>query len=176
MEGGARPVLPASAGLRAGEKVLVVVDEGTRSVGEAFLSVAKGLGTDPALLEVRARATDGEEPPELVGTAMAAADLVLLATTRSMTHTHARRSANRAGARVVSMPGIEEGMLRQGGLASDWGKIHEVVRPTARRVRGAPEVHLPPAAGTDLSFSMEGRDWISEDKGLCTRKGTVTPL
>src|SRR5256884_9908854 len=175
MEEGARLVLTSSAGLRAGEKVLVVVDEGTRSVGEAFLTAAKGLGTDPVLLEIRARATDGEEPPEPVGSAMAAADLVLLATTRSMTHTHARRSANRAGARVISMPGIEEGMLRQGGLATDWAKIHEALRRTARRVRGAHEVHLTSAAGTDLSFSLEGRDWISEDTGLCTRKGTVTP-
>src|SRR5205823_5901783 len=118
----------------------------------------------------------GEEPPEPVGTAMAAADLVLLATTYSLTHTHARRSANRAGARVISMPGIEEGMLRQGGLATDWAKIHEVVRRTARRLRGAREVHLTSAAGTDLSFSLEGRDWISGDTGLCTRKGTVTTL
>ncbi|TLZ98957.1 MAG: aminopeptidase [Methanobacteriota archaeon] len=176
MEEGARLVLTTSAGLRAGEKVLVVIDEGTRSVGEAFLAAAKGLGTDPALLEIRARTTDGEEPPEPVGTAMAAADLVLLATTYSLTHTHARRSANRAGARVISMPGIEEGMLRQGGLATDWAKIHEVVRRTARRLRGAREVHLTSAAGTDLSFSLEGRDWISEDTGLCTRKGTVTTL
>src|SRR5206468_1172445 len=79
-------------------------------------------------------------------------------------------------ARVISMPGIEEGMLRQGGLATDWAKIHEVVRRTARRLRGAREVHLTSAAGTDLSFSLEGRDWISEDTGLCTRKGTVTTL
>src|SRR3989440_752590 len=176
MEEGARLVLTTSAGLRAGEKVLVVVDEGTRSVGEAFLAAAKGLGTDPALLEIRARSTDGEDPPEPVGTAMAAADLVLLATTYSMTHTHARRSANRAGARVISMPGIEEGMLRQGGVATDWAEIHEVVRRTARRVRGAREVHLTSAAGADLSFSLEGRDWISEDTGLCTRKGAVTTL
>src|SRR5467141_3191917 len=161
MEEGARLVLTTSAGLRAGEKVLVVVDEGTRAVGEAFLSAAKGLGADPVLLEIRARTADGEEPPEPVGTAMAAADLVLLATTRSLTHTHARRSANRAGARVISMPGVEEGMLRHGGLATDWAKIHEVVRR---------------AAGTDLSFSLAGRDWTSEDTGLCTRKGTVTTL
>src|SRR5213078_1034384 len=50
------------------------------------------------------------------------------------------------------------------------------VRRTARRLRGAREVHLTSAAGTDLSFSLEGRDWISEDTGLCTRKGTVTTL
>jgi len=176
MEEGARLVLTTSAGLRPGEKVLVVVDETTRTVGEAFLSAAKSLGADPVLLEIRLRTADGEEPPEPAGTAMAASDLVLLATGRSLTHTHARRAATRAGARVISMPGITEDLLREGGLAADWGKIHEAVRRTARRLRGARGVHLTSAAGTDLTFSVAGRDWVSEDTGLCLRKGAFTTL
>jgi len=176
MEEGARLVLTTSAGLRPGEKVLVVVDETTRTVGEAFLAAAKSLGTDPVLIEIRPRTADGEEPPEPAGTAMAASDLVLLATGRSLTHTHARRSATRAGARVISMPGVTEDPLRGGGLAADWGKIHESVRRTARRLRGARDVHLTSAAGTDLTFSVAGRDWVSEDTGLCSRKGAFTTL
>lgn len=176
MEEGARLVLTTSAGLRAGEKVLVVADEGTRSVGDAFLAAAKGLGADPVMVLIRPRAADAEEPPEPVGTAMAASDVILLVTGRSLTHTHARRSANRAGARVISMPGVTEDMLRDGGLATDWSKIHEVVRKTARRLRGAHDVRLTSAAGTDLTFSVEGRDWITEDTGLCSRKGAFTTL
>jgi leucyl aminopeptidase (aminopeptidase T) len=176
MEEGARLVLSTSAALRPGEKVLVVVDEGTRPVGEAFLAAARELQTDPVLLEFRARAADGDEPPETVGTAMAASDVVLLATTRSLTHTHARRSATRGGARIISMPGITGDMLRAGGLATDWAKIHEIVRQTARRLRGARDVRLTSAAGTDLTFSVAGREWISEDTGLCTRKGAFTTL
>ena len=176
MEEGARLVLSTSAALRTGEKVLVVVDEGTRPVGEAFLAAAKELRADPVLIEIRARAADGDDPPEPVGAAMAASDLVLLATTRSLTHTHARRSATRAGARIVSMPGITGDMLRAGGLATDWTKIHEIVRRIARRLRGARDVHLTSAAGTDLSFSVAGREWISEDTGLCTKKGGFTTL
>ena len=176
MEEGARLVLTTSAGLRPGEKVLVVVDETTRAIGAAFLTAAKGLGTDPVLSEIRLRTADGEEPPEPVGTAMAASDVVLLATGRSLTHTHARRAAIRAGARVISMPGITEDLLRDGGLSADWGKIHEVVRRTARRLRGVRDVHLTSGAGTDLSFSLAGRDWIVDDTGLCLRKGTFTTL
>ena len=176
MEEGARLVLRTSAGLRPGEKLLVVCDEVTRSVGDAFLSAARALGADPVLLAIRARAADGEEPPEPVGTAMAASDVILIVTSRSLTHTHARRAANRAGARVVSMPGVTEETLRDGGLATDWSKIHEVVRRTARRLRGAREVRLTSAAGTDLTFGVAGRDWITEDTGLCSRKGAFTTL
>src|SRR5207244_11245881 len=53
---------------------------------------------------------------------------------------------------------------------------HAVGLRAARRVRGRRAVPLTSAAGTYLSCSLEGRDWIAEDTGLCTRKGTVTTL
>ena len=169
-------MLMTSAGLRPGEKILIVADETTRTVGHAFLAAANGLGADAALIEFRSRARDGDEPPEPVGTAMAACDVLMLVTRRSLTHTHARRSATRAGVRAISMPAVTADMLRDGGLATDWAKIHEVVRRTARRLRGAREVHLTSAAGTDLTFGVAGRDWIQDDTGLCTRKGAFTTL
>lgn len=176
MEEGAGLVLKTSAAVRAGEKVLIVADDTTRTVGDAFLAAAKRLGTDPVLVLIRSRSADGEEPPVAVGSAMAASDVVVLVTSRSMTHTHARRAANRAGARVVSIPGATEDMLRKGGLATDWSKINDVVRRTGRRLRGSHEVHLISGSGTDVTFSIEGRDWITEDTGLCSRKGFFTTL
>jgi len=176
MEEAARLVLETSAALRAGEKVLIVVDPSTRPIGEAFATAAEALGADPVVARIAARRADGEEPPQPVGTAMEASDVVLLITSRSLTHTHARRAATRAGARVISMPFLTEETLREGGLAVDWSEIHDAVRHMSRRLRGAKEVHLTSAAGTDLRFSTVGRDWIPEDTGLCTRKGAFTTL
>lgn len=176
MEDGARLILRSSAALREKERVLILADQDTRAVGEAFLAAAKSLGTDPVLLTITPRLHDGEEPPELVSLAMESADLILLVTRTSLTHTHARRQANRAGARVISIPGITGDMLASGGLATDWSQIHEVVRRTARRLRAGKQVHLASASGTDLTFSVEGRDWIAEDTGLCARKGAFTTL
>lgn len=176
MEAGAGLVLRTSAGLRSGEKVLIVADASTRGIGEAFSTAAQGLGADPVLVTIPVRTADGEEPPEPVGTAMASSDLIVLVTSRSLTHTHARRAANRAGARVLSIPGVSEDMLREGGLATDWSHIHESVRRTARRLRGAQDIRLTSASGTDLTFSVAGRDWIAEDTGLCDRKGAFTTL
>ncbi len=176
MEDGARLILRTSAALREKEKVLVVVDGDTLEIGEAFLAAARGLGTDPVLLTIVPRETDGAEPPEVVATAMESADLIVLATRRSLTHTHARRQANRAGARVISIPAITPDMLKSGGLAADWTDVHEVVRRTARGLRNAHEVRLTSSSGTDLTFSVEGREWIAEDTGLCARKGAFTTL
>ncbi len=176
MEDGARLILRTSAALREKEKVLIVADGDTQPIGDAFLAAARSLGTDPVLLTMVPRDLDGAEPPEVIATAMESADLIVLATRRSLTHTHARRQANRAGARVISIPGITPDMLKSGGLAVDWTDIHEVVRRTARRLRNSHDVHLASPSGTDLTFSIEGRDWIAEDTGLCARKGAFTTL
>lgn len=176
MEDGARLILRTSAALREKEKVLIVADGDTQAIGDAFLAAARSLGTDPVLLTMSPREVDGAEPPEVVATAMESADLIVLATRRSLTHTHARRQANRAGARVISIPAITQDMLKSGGLAVDWMDIHEVVRRTARRLRNAHDVHLTSASGTDLTFSIDGREWIADDTGLCARKGAFTTL
>ncbi len=176
MEDGARLILRTSAALREKERVLIVADRDTAAIGDAFLAAARSLGTDPVLITIAAREQDGDEPPEVVATAMESAELIILATRRSLTHTHARRQANRAGARVISIPGVTADMLKSGGLAADWTDVHELVRRTARRLRNAREVHLTSPSGTDLTFSVDGREWIAEDTGLCARKGAFTTL
>ncbi len=176
MEDGARLILRTSAALREKERVLIVADRDTATIGDAFLAAARSLGTDPVLITIAAREQDGDEPPEVVATAMESAELIILATRRSLTHTHARRQANRAGARVISIPGVTPDMLKSGGLAADWTDVHELVRRTARRLRNAREVHLTSSSGTDLTFSVDGREWIAEDTGLCARKGAFTTL
>ncbi|MFA5895478.1 MAG: aminopeptidase [Thermoplasmata archaeon] len=176
MEEGARLVLKTSAALKVGEKVLILADDTTRTVGEAFVAAARGLGADPVLACIAPRKRDGDEPPDPVGIAMESADVVVLVTGRSLTHTHARRQANRAGARVISIPGVTEDLLREGGLATDWSEVHNALRRTARRLRGAREVRLTSASGTDLTFSVAARDWVTEDTGLCARKGAFTTL
>ncbi len=176
MEDGARLILRTSAALREKERVLIVADRDTAAIGDAFLAAARSLGTDPVLITIAAREQDGDEPPEVVATAMESAELIVLATRRSLTHTHARRQANRAGARVISIPGVTADMLRSGGLAADWTDVHELVRRMARRLRNARDVHLTSSSGTDLTFSVDGREWIAEDTGLCARKGAFTTL
>jgi len=99
LEEGAASVLRTSAGLKVGEKVLIVADPERMGVGRAFFYAAAALGCDPVLSLIRTREAPGREPPDLLSAAMLDADVVLLATVHSMTHTHARRAANRAGAR-----------------------------------------------------------------------------
>ena len=176
LEEGAASVLRTSAALKAGEKVLVVADPERMGVGRAFFYAAAALGCDPVLSLIRTREGPGGEPPDLLAAAMLDADVVLLTTVHSMTHTHARRAANRAGARVVSMPGVSEEDLEGGALTVDHAQLVATMRRLQRKLRGADEVHLVTASGTDATLSTRGRDWNFSDTGAATHRGDVTTL
>jgi len=176
LEEGAASVLRTTAALKAGEKVLIVADPEQMSVGRAFFYAAAAAGSDPVLSLIRTREGAGREPPDLLAAAMLEADVVLLATVHSMTHTHARRAANRAGARVVSMPGVTEEMLEGGAVTVDHSQIQQSMRRLQRRLRGATAVRIATAAGTDLTVSTRGREWNFSDTGVASRKGDVTTL
>ena len=173
---GARRVLVTSVAVKAGEKVLVVADPGTLSVGRALFDAAADLGAEPVLTLIRPASASSTEPPALVASAMQESVVVVLATSGSMTHTHARRAANRAGARVVSIPNITEEMLREGALTVDHSEVLQVMRRVGRRLRHARTVRLASASGTDLTFSVAGRAWNATDTGVCSRRGEMTTL
>jgi leucyl aminopeptidase (aminopeptidase T) len=176
LEEGAASVLRTSAALKAGERVLIVADPERMAVGRAFFYAAAALGSDPVLSVIRTREGPGLEPPDLLAASMLEADVVLLATVHSLTHTHARRAANRAGARVVSMPGVTEEMLDGGALTVDHTQLQASMRRLQRKLRAALSVHIVTVAGTDLTLSTRGREWNFSDTGVASKKGDVTTL
>src|SRR5437588_13083411 len=97
--------------VRDGEDVLVVADPGTRRIGEALRDGARSAGADAVLAIMDEREVDGSEPPRAVAGALAACDVFIAPTTRSLSHTTARKRATDAGARGATMPRVTEDML-----------------------------------------------------------------
>ena len=52
-----------------------------------------------------------QEPPDSVAAAMLKADVLLVPTVQSLSHTAARKAATDAGARAATLPGATEEML-----------------------------------------------------------------
>jgi aminopeptidase len=156
-------------GIRPGERVLVVTDAPLRTIGQAIFEVARDLGHEVLLVEMLPRATNGAEPPPEVAALMAQMDVVLCPTSKSLTHTDARRSAAASGARVATLPGVtEEVMVRcmnadYEAIAARTFRICELMR-TTRTIR----VTAP--AGTDITLPVEGRDALASS-GLFREKG-----
>ncbi len=160
--------------LQEGEKVLVVTDPGALLVSQELFHAGLGLGGDPLLVEIPVRQRDGEEPPATVAEMMASADIVLAATTKSLTHTHARRNACKAGARVASLPGITAEIMSR-AMRADYREISERSVALAKILTDSSHVRVRTPAGTDIEMSIEGRTCLS-DTGLIHEKGEYSNL
>jgi aminopeptidase len=171
-------------GLEPGEQVLIVTDEPMRTIGYALRAAAVELGNEVLLIEMLPRRTNGEEPPEAVARLMKMADVVLCPTSKSLTHTEARRSASTAGVRVATLPGVtEEIMVRS--MNADYMAIAERTERLCEMLSKTSLVRVRAPAGTDLSMPIKGRaphasSGIFREKGqwgnLPTGEAYIAPL
>ena len=95
-------------GVKEEETVLVITDEERRNIGLHLWEKAKELKTEAIYVEIIPRKMHGEEPPLPIAEAMKTADVVLAPTSKSITHTMAKKEACEHGTRVATLPGITE--------------------------------------------------------------------
>ena len=176
VEVGAQRVVGTCLAVKKGERVLVLADARTQSIGAALFDAAVAAEAEAVLALVPPPKEPGEEPTDPLARMMADCDVVILATSQSMTHTAARRMANRAGARIASLPGVTEEMMAEGALTADYVEIQKATRRLERRLRSAKSVHLTTGAGTDVTFDVTRRDWVVDDTGICHRRQEMTTL
>ena len=156
-------------GTKPKEKILVITDENKREIGLSLHKNALDLGYESFLLEMKSREFNGEEPPGLVAEAMKLADVILCPTTKSLTHTNARRSAAALGKRIATFPGItKDTMIR--GLNADYKKISKLTVKLAKMMDKTKTVRVTAPNGTDITMSLERRRGLAS-KGLFHKKG-----
>ncbi|MEO3992999.1 MAG: aminopeptidase, partial [Desulfurococcaceae archaeon TW002] len=142
--------------VKAGESVLVVTDEPLRNIGLHLWIKAKELGAEAIYVEMIPRSIHGEEPPKPVAEAMKASNVVIAPTSKSITHTVARKEATERGARVATMPGITEDIFIR-TISVDYELIQRITNAVADVLDEGKEVRVVTDLGTDLTFSIEGR-------------------
>ncbi len=146
--------------VKKGEQVLVITDSELKEIGAALLEAARSLETEAIYLEIIPRVRNGEEPPECVTHAMKHSDVVIAPTSKSLTHTAARREACAAGSRVATMPGItRDTMIRC--LNADYYAIAERTKKITELLTGAKVARVTTESGTDLTLPLEGIDAIA---------------
>lgn len=177
-------------GLKAGEKILVVTDVPTMDdwkkkslkqltdliqrtllaktvseiARESFLDCPVEFYVYPSV------GKHGTEPSDEVTEKLKTPDVLIAITSYSLSHTDARESASKAGVRVASMPGFLVDMFYPGGpMAADYVKIRKETEKLAKLITDAREVVIKTPAGTDISFSLEGRSG-NVDAGIFTEK------
>src|SRR3954470_4150496 len=165
LERAVQGVVGRCLGVREGEDVVVVVDSGTRAIGEALRAEASRAGAEAVLAVMDPREVDGQEPPAAVAAALAAADVVIAPTSRSLSHTRARKAATEAGARGVTLPGVTEDMLAR-LMACDFPTLQRRSRALADLLTRAGDAHFTCPRGSDMTLDLRGREGIADDGDL----------
>lgn len=160
--------------VKPGETVLVVADEPTRNVGRALWEKAVEAGAEALYMEMTPRKNDGTEPPAAVAAAMLQADVILGATSRSISHTQARKEASKKGARIATLPGITEDIMQR-TLSADYQTIAAISEKFADLLTKGKTAHITTPAGTDLTLSIEGREG-HPDTGINHASGDFSNL
>ncbi|ELY98435.1 aminopeptidase [Natrialba asiatica] len=160
--------------LESGESCAIITDDKREPIGEALYQVASEITDDAVIVRYPPGETHGGEPPAPVAAAMAGADVVLAPTTKSLSHTRARTEANEAGARVATLPGITEEVFTT-GLDADYELIADHCADVREQVDGAGEIRVTAPAGTDITFGIGDREFLS-DTGIVHEAGVMSNL
>jgi leucyl aminopeptidase (aminopeptidase T) len=162
-------VIRRCLGVLPDESVVVVADEETRALGDALRDAANATGAEAVLTTMTAREEHGQEPPDSVAAALRAADVFIAPTTKSLTHTRARKAASDAGARGATLPGVTEDMLAR-LMACDFPALQRRSVGLAELLTDSTTAHVTCARGTDLTLDLTGRDGISDDGDLTAER------
>lgn len=169
LKNAAKTALLSCLGLKKNESLLVLTDDQKYKIGHALYSVGKSLAREAVLIQMPPGTVNGQEPPSTIAKIMTEYDVIVCPTTKSVTHTQARRNACKAGARVATMPGITEDIMIR-GLQADYKKIAErTIKLTAILDQGK-IAKIKTALGTDLTMPIDGIKAISST-GLILEKG-----
>ena len=160
--------------VKKGERVLIITDEPARKIGYALWEEAKELGAQAILTEIMTPKSNGEEPPEPIAELMKLVDVILIPTSKSLSHTNSRREASKAGVRIATLPGITEDMMTR-TLNADYKEIAKKSDILADIISKASNIRITTEKGTDINLAVEARDGHS-DTGLNYNPGDFSNL
>ncbi len=169
LEKAVRTALLDCLNLQKTESVLILTDDETFEVGNAFYKVGQNLAESMHLILMPVAKVNGEEPPAMIADVMRKYDVVICPTAKSLTHTDAKRNACENGARVATMPGITTDVFIR-TLQADYQKIAKRTWQISALLEKTKNVRITTELGTELFLPIEGMPPISST-GLVREKG-----
>ena len=155
----AKTTISSCMGAKNGEKLLILSDLGQLELAKAFVQAGNEMGIETVM--VCGPEQTGGEMPKLCSTALEGADVCLMITSGSFTHTKGRADATARGCRIASMPGITEEIIEM-ALNADYDEIERVGTLLAEKLSACSKIHITTEAGTDLTLYADGRTGIAD--------------
>ena len=167
-------ILSKCMGLKNSESCLVVSDFLLKDIGFSLFRNSLNMTKKSKIVFIPIPKAHGCEPPKDTAKQMLKHDVSLLATTKSLSHTKARKNASKNGARIASMPGITKDMMER-ALNVDFNKIRKLNQKLISILKNKKSVKITTKKGTDIKFFVKTRKWTGDD-GIYTNKGSFGNL
>jgi leucyl aminopeptidase (aminopeptidase T) len=151
--------LDTCLGVRAGETVLLLADDGTDvTVLDALRTGLEARRAIPIVRMLPRYTVPGSEPPAAIAVELADADAGIELTSTFIGSSRARRDASAAGTRYLCMPAVIADTFRIGGpFDVDFDALAVTTERLARAWESADTYRIVTPAGTDLRGSVAGR-------------------
>jgi len=120
----AQIILKDCMNLKTNESCLIITDSKLKSIGKALYQNSLKITKHSKLILTTIPKAHGSEPPKHIADEMLKYYVILIPTTKSLSHTKARKNASEKGARIASMPGITIDMMKR-TLNVDFHKIRK---------------------------------------------------
>jgi len=167
-------ILKDCMNLKKNESCLIITDEKLKQIGYALFNYALKITKQSKIIIVPIPEYHGTEPPKNVAKEMIGYDVILMPTTKSLSHTKARHNAIKKGVRAASMPGITISMMQR-ALNVDFIKIRKINKDLISKLKNKNEIKITTKKGTGIKFYLKARKWLGDD-GIYTKKGTFGNL
>ena len=170
----AETILKDCMNLKSNESCLIVTDQKLINIGKILYKNSLKITKKSNLILTTIPEAHGTEPPEYISDEMLRYNVVLIPTTKSLSHTRARENASKKGARIASMPGITMEMMKR-ALNVDFYKIKIINEKLIKKLQNKNKIKIMTKKGTNVEFYTNGRKWIGDD-GIYTKKGAFGNL
>lgn len=161
LERAVKAVIEDCLAVKPGEDVVVVCNPATHNLAERLRGGAEAVGAEAVLALMAERDQHGAEPPGTIAAAMLKADVLLVPTVQSLSHTAARKAATDAGTRAATLPGATEEMLAR-VMSADMEELRRRGTAVADILTAGSEARITSANGSDLTLNIDGRTGIPD--------------
>lgn len=155
-------------GLRKNESLLIIYDENKAEIAKDFLKQSKKISSKVKLMQIPVAKVNSQEPPEHAAKEMLKYGVIIMLTTKSLSHTLARKNACERGARIASMPNILKETLKRAILID-----YDELRKRTQRIKGIFEkgsfVRVTSNKGTDITMKIR-KGALFTDTGIYKEK------
>jgi leucyl aminopeptidase (aminopeptidase T) len=170
-----RNVLITNMGLKPNESLLIVTDTAMeKAEGACWFAAGKTISLKTQMVVFEGMTENAQEPSEEITQMMLQADVVMLQTTYSLSHTKARKGACANGARVASLPTATMDLIRR-TLSIDYEPINRLSNKLVTFLTGKKTATITTQLGTNLTMSIVGMK-SEADGGILTKPGSFGNL